>query len=249
MCYDVVHGTLSIKEYEGEFKATFVEGTVLIPFYHTTGFDHFEIPVITNRDPEHFHHFSWGLIPNWARDPADVEKKRKQNINARGEDLFERPSYKAPARSQRCMVILDGYFEHHHKDGKAFPHLVRMASKKPFAVAGLWDAWRSPAGEYINSVAIITTKANPLMRHIHNAPKFSDEPRMPAILDQSNYEAWLSDTQDKEEIKSMLVPYPADEMEAYTVPRLKGKAAIGNKPEAVERRPYPELETQQGSLF
>jgi hypothetical protein len=44
-------------------------------------------------------------------------------------------------------------------------------------------------------------------------------------------------------------PYDETALEAFTVKRLRGKEAIGNKAEAVEQFRYPELEEQQGSLF
>jgi putative SOS response-associated peptidase YedK len=42
------------------------------------------------------------------------------------------------------------------------------------ALAGLWDTWRSPAGERIRSFAIVTTQPNALCAELHN--------RMPVIL-------------------------------------------------------------------
>jgi putative SOS response-associated peptidase YedK len=42
------------------------------------------------------------------------------------------------------------------------------------ALAGLWENWRSPAGEWIRSFAIISTEPNELCAELHN--------RMPAVL-------------------------------------------------------------------
>ncbi len=42
------------------------------------------------------------------------------------------------------------------------------------ALAGLWKNWRSPAGEWIRSFAIITTEPNELCAELHNG--------MPVVL-------------------------------------------------------------------
>ena len=45
-------------------------------------------------------------------------------------------------------------------------------------VAGLWENWRSPAGEWMHSFAIITTKPNELCAELHD--------RMPLVLGPSD---------------------------------------------------------------
>jgi putative SOS response-associated peptidase YedK len=42
------------------------------------------------------------------------------------------------------------------------------------ALAGLWENWHSPAGEWIRSFAIITTTPNELCGKLHN--------HMPVVL-------------------------------------------------------------------
>jgi len=42
------------------------------------------------------------------------------------------------------------------------------------ALAGLWENWRSPAGEWVRSFAIVTTASNELCAELHN--------RMPVVL-------------------------------------------------------------------
>ena len=52
------------------------------------------------------------------------------------------------------------------------------------ALAGLWENWRSPAGEWVRSFAIITTSPNELCGEIHN--------RMPAILEPETWRSGLA---------------------------------------------------------
>jgi hypothetical protein len=63
---------------------------------------------------------------------------------------------------------------------------------------------------------------------------------------------WLKPASTKEDqqfIADLVKSYDEKALEAFTVPRLRGKEAVGNKPAAIEPVRYPELEEQQGSLF
>jgi hypothetical protein len=72
------------------------------------------------------------------------------------------------------------------------------------ALAGLWETWRSPAGERVRSFAIATTAANALLAEVHD--------RMPVFLAPWDWPAWLGETPaGPEQLKSLLVPYPAED--------------------------------------
>ena len=40
------------------------------------------------------------------------------------------------------------------------PYAIALADRRLMALAGLWENWRSPAGEWVRSFAIITTTPN-----------------------------------------------------------------------------------------
>ncbi|MBC8253012.1 MAG: SOS response-associated peptidase [Ardenticatenia bacterium] len=151
----------------------------------------------------------WGLIPSWARDPGIGSRM----INARSETVHEKPSFKGPFKSQRCLIVADGFYEWQKTNGGKVPMFIRLRSRRPFGLAGLYDVWKTLAGEKITSCTIITTNANQLVRPIHN--------RMPVILSHSDQAVWLDAApQPTERLLSLLAPYPADEMEAYAVSRM-----------------------------
>jgi putative SOS response-associated peptidase YedK len=78
------------------------------------------------------------------------------------------------------------------------------------ALAGLWENWRSPAGEWVRSFAIITTTPNELCAEIHN--------RMPVILPPEAWPTWLGEQPaDARQLKSLLAPYPSDDMMCWPV--------------------------------
>lgn len=215
------------------------------PRYFATASDHPNVPLITNEHPDEISFYSWGLIPGWAKNPNEAVKLSNQTVNAPCETMFDKPAFKEPARNKRCLILLDGFYLHHHKDELIFPYHIQMCSKEPFSVAGLWDEWVDrDSGQIKKTVSIVTTQANTLLQTIHNDPKLETGPRMPVILSAKNERDWLMPMEkksDREFLLSLCVPYPAEEMEAYTVARLKGKQAAGNTPRAIEKIEYPEL--------
>ena len=86
------------------------------------------------------------------------------------------------------------------------PLYFNLKSGRPFGFAGLYETWMSPDKKEINTCVIITTEANELIAPVHD--------RMPVILSSDQERAWLdSDTFDVPVLKSILKPYPADEMD------------------------------------
>jgi putative SOS response-associated peptidase YedK len=96
-------------------------------------------------------------------------------------------------------------------DGKTkVPFYIHTNDQPIFAFAGLWDSSRTDDGIYIESVTHITLPANNLVGEIHNTKQ-----RMPAILEKSDRDAWLTGT--REEAWETLAPYPDDLMVAWPV--------------------------------
>ena len=171
-----------------------------------------QVVVVPNNGGGRIEFFRWGLIPAWAKDP----KIGNRMINARAETLAEKPSFRNPFRRRRCLVLADGYYEWRQEPGESAktPYYIRMASKQPFAFAGMWEAWR-PQGEVepVLSCSIITCPANETLESIHH--------RMPVILDQSAYDLWLDPVEcAPDTLNHLLTPYAGEEMETFAVSRL-----------------------------
>jgi putative SOS response-associated peptidase YedK len=247
MCYDITYFTKKIQKYEERFGASY-GGSEVIPMFHASGFTHPEIPVITNAAPEEIQLYSWGLIPFWVKDLQGAAKIRNRTLNARDNTLFEKPSFRAAARKRRCLVLVDGFFDHHWHKGKSYPFFIRMANGDPFAFGGIYEHWKHE-DEVRTTVSIVTTDPNKMMEYIHNKPAKSETARMPFIVPQELEDAWLDTDLPTEDIQQLILPFPDDKMESYTVPRLRGKAYPGNIPAMQERVVYDELTTEQGNLF
>jgi putative SOS response-associated peptidase YedK len=181
------------------------------------------VAVIANNNPNRLDFFKWGLVPSWAKDPSVGNRM----INARAETLAEKPSFRTAFRRRRCLVLADGFYEWQQDPGgkSKTPMYVRLTSQKPFAFAGLWEAWNAPDGSRLLSCAIITTSPNPLMEVIHN--------RMPAILPEEAYSTWLDAAErSPADLAPLLQPYPAEEMIAFPVSRLVNSPQ-NNLPECI----------------
>jgi putative SOS response-associated peptidase YedK len=213
----------------------------LIPLHIADAYAHPKLLVFTNTKPFSPQLFHWGLIPAWIKNKADALKIAQQTLNARAETLFEKPAYRYSASHKRCLIYLDAFYEYHHYNGKTYPFHFSHLHDEPLAMAGLWEEWADKeTGELVNTVSIITTKANVLLKKIHNNPK-QNEARMPVILPREKQDEWLN-TSEKTQLEKLLIPYPEQLLKAHTVRKLKGKDASGNSPLAEEKFEYAELE-------
>jgi putative SOS response-associated peptidase YedK len=172
----------------------------------------------------------WGLIPSWSKDPSIGYK----TINARSETVATTASFREPFKSQRCLVPADGFYEWKREGKTKQPYCFEMSEGELFAFAGLWDRWRDPRGDVIESYSIITTAPNFLLADIHD--------RMPAILRPDEYDLWLDPAfRDTASVLEMLRPFDAGLMRRYPVStrvnQVQNDDAECAKP--LEREPSP----------
>lgn len=158
-------------------------------------------------------------------------------LNAIGEEMLDKPMYKEAALNRRCIVFVDGFYEWHHhfpigkkgqrlKTAVKYPHHIFLKDNPhPFMMmAGIWQPWKhtevdTETGELTETVtptfAVVTTAANEMMSNIHNTKK-----RMPVILTKELAAEWISDGLPRERIAEIAsFQYPAEKMNAYTVPK------------------------------
>jgi len=147
----------------------------------------------------------WGLVPRWAKDKAIGDRL----INARSETVREKPSFKSAYASRRCIIPVDGFYEWRAIDGQRTkqPVFIHANTGQPIAVAGIWESWRDPADGNdaiapLRTCAILTTEANAMIEPIHN--------RMPVILDEQDWDAWLDASTAMDELDALLAPAPDD---------------------------------------
>lgn len=246
MCYDVSFLTRKAEKYaqhygtEEQWKSIIKS---LSPTHHVSGFDQPRIPAITN---DHgVTHLQWSFIP--------MEFSKRNTLNARDDRIFTKESvYNESARQSRCIVMLDGFFDHHKKKGVAYPYYIELKSSEPMMVAGLWQTYKTTAEE-LDCVTLVTTRANKEMAWIHNEPAHSPASRMVFILqDKFSADLWLNGTE--EEAKDIIWPMPDDSLKYHACKPIKpnkklNRTYMGNVPGIKEKTYYTDLEEEQGSLF
>jgi putative SOS response-associated peptidase YedK len=167
-----------------------------------------EVPVVrtSSEGRRELVRMRWGLVPRWAKDPSIGAKM----INARGETLAEKPSFRTAYRRHRCLLPADGFYEwrevnapHAHKE----PLHIGMKDGSVFGLAGLYERWLSADGDVLDSCTIVTTEANALIRALHD--------RMPLIIAPQDYARWLDPAVPSAD--DLIAPYPADAMAWYPV--------------------------------
>jgi len=250
MCYDVqskletlLKRAIRFHDDEGIRRLKIELAPYLTNHYHVSGFTHPSLLIYPDKNSFTPIASVWGLVPYWVKDQKQKLQLWNNTINARGETIFEKPSFREAALKKRCVLYVDGFYEHHYHKSKPYPFFISKKDKKPMAIGGLWSEWLDKeSGEIVNTFTIVTTKANEIMKKIHNNPKLA-EARMPLILNEQDEEKWLESTPDENIIKSLIQPYTETELTYHSVQKLRGKNAVGNIPEASEEFIYEELES------
>ncbi|WP_199485191.1 SOS response-associated peptidase [Actinomadura craniellae] len=173
----------------------------------------------------------WGLVPSWAKDPGIGSRL----INARVETVHEKPSFRRAFKRRRCLLPADGFYEWYKleteegRKPRKQPYFIHPADGSLMAMAGLYELWREPDGEWLWTCTVITTEASDDVGRIHD--------RMPMVVEPSRWDAWLDPgLTDPDEVRSLLVPAMAGTMEAHPVSPAVGNVR-NNGPELI--RPLP----------
>jgi putative SOS response-associated peptidase YedK len=155
---------------------------------------------------KHLDLLKWGLIPSWAKD-SNIGSSM---INARSETVDVKPAFRTALKHRRCIIPANGYYEWREVAGSKHPLYVKLKDNNLMMFAGLWDHWKFPDGEVIESCTILTTTTNDLIKPLHD--------RMPVILDPKDIDFWL-DTQitDPEQLKSLFKSFSSELMDMYPV--------------------------------
>ncbi len=147
---------------------------------------------------------NWGLVPGWAKDPSIGNRM----INARGETVAEKPSFRSAFRHRRCLVPASGFYEWQKLTGsRKQPWHIHRPDDLPLAFAGIWEHWEADDGSVLQTCAIITTDANAQMAPIHH--------RMPVLLEPTDFPAWLDPQHDDhDQLQGLLQPCPDETLVA-----------------------------------
>jgi len=157
----------------------------------------------------------WGLVPHWVKSASDGKLRAPKLVNARAETVSTTHAFRdAWLQGQRCIVPMTAFFEDDWRSGKAVPTRVSRVDGQPMGAAGLWAQWTGPEGEALLSYTLLTVNANnhALLRRYQ--PQGSEK-RMPVLLNEGSYDAWLNVRFEK--AREFMRQYPANWLTANPV--------------------------------
>ena len=187
-----------------EFHRKFIPAEWKRPRYNVRPTQELPVVRIVDGEPE-LTLLRWGLIPSWSKEA----EPKFPTFNARAETLSEKPTFRAPFKNRRCLILIDGFYEWPKKPNQdRRPRHIRFRDRRPIALAGLWDRWTDRlTGIVVDSCTIVTTEANELLSSVPHD-------RMPVILDTAAQREWLDPgITDRDRLSALLVPRRADDME------------------------------------
>ena len=150
----------------------------------------------------------WGfLMPQTSKKTGKPIMPKAIN-NARDDKLRESRFWRASLEQRRCLIPATAFCE--TKGRKPADYywfaLAGEGRPEPFAFAGLWRHYRGTYRDEqveIDTYTMVTSTPNELVKPVH-------PDRMPVILPEDSWEAWMSAEPD--EAFDLLQTFPADKM-------------------------------------
>ncbi|WP_416545480.1 SOS response-associated peptidase [Limnohabitans sp. DCL3] len=149
----------------------------------------------------------FGLVPTWVKSASDARLRSTKLAVTRYETMSTATATRETwLKGQRCIIPMQAFLEDDWRSRKPVPTRIARVDGKPMGVAGLWERWTQD-GEEITSFTLLTVNANShalMNRYGQNG----NEKRMPAILNEGAWSAWLTAPLDK--AREFMRAYPAN---------------------------------------
>jgi|SRR5659263_8268 len=242
MCYNLSYLESKQQKYAERYKELLPGSTVkqaiqdkLPIYYFVSGFSHPLLPIVKH---DGIFSFEWGLIPFWIKDNKAAKDIQDMTLNAVGETVFEKPSFRNSVNIKRCLLGINGFYEWRDANKVKYPYFIHTKSSDIFSVGCIYESWTDKnTGEIRNTFSILTTPDNPLLESIHNLKK-----RMPLILSQEDEKKWIDPKLTPAQINELIKPYAESDMAVFTVSQNVNSVWNNrNIPESIEKFDYPEL--------
>ena len=146
----------------------------------------------------------WGLTPSWTQ-----KRDIRPLINARIETLNEKMTFKNLIKSNRCLVVADGYYEWKRQKKNKTPHYFTREDNRSMFFAGIYKD---------HQFLIITKEASSNVVDIHQ--------RQPVVINEEYLDEYFN---LKIEGTDFLRSYQAPKMKFHPVSRDVNKATNNSK--------------------
>ncbi len=229
MCYDISYKiTLeSLEDYFGSLIYDDPQINLEFDGTHIMGHSYGQHPIIyRNREDQQLHCklMEWGCIPFYVKDEKSFIRQRASMLNARSERILDdTKSYWNKIRNRRCLIPVNGIYEHRAIKGWKLkvPYYINLKSQPTFFIPGLYSVVELPdtsTGEMLKrwTYTLITRDANAIMRDIHN--NGDNRGRMPLFLPLELALQWLNDELPEADYRAILqYEIPSEELSYKTV--------------------------------
>lgn len=157
----------------------------------------------------------WGLVPSWSKDASGAARL----INARVETVATKPAFRKAFAERRCLIPSDGFYEWRPVDAagaapggrrgpRKQPYFIHPAAGGLFVMAGLYEFWRRPDGEWLTTATILTTTSTDAVGRLHD--------RMPLSVRPADWAAWL-DPARRDAAEAVALLWADDALATYPV--------------------------------
>lgn len=259
MCYDISYKiTLdSIEEYFGEIEQDAQLDIDFETSIHVLAQSHRPYPIILFEDGKYkVKPFEWGVIAEYMNTPEKVKKMRSSMCNARSEKILgDKKSYWHRIRKKRCLIPVNGIFEHREIKGwkNKVPYYIQLKERNMFCIPGLYQYSNIPdveTGEIKGTFTLITRGANTVMKQIHNS---GDQAfRMPLFLPKELELKWLQPGLTDEDIQSILdFEMPSESLDyrpVFTIRTTKPRPDLGTKLDPFDWPNLPPLGNDESEI-
>jgi putative SOS response-associated peptidase YedK len=174
---------------------------------------------VVQKDTRQLRVVRWGLVPSWSKDA----KGGARMINARMESVKDKPAFRKAYATRRCLVPADGYYEWKQEGAGKQPYFLAYRDGSPLAMAGLYEHWKSPEGQWLTTCTVITTDAPDELGEIHD--------RTPLLVPREHWATWLD--RAIEDPGELLIPGTPGVLDAWPVGKDVGNVR-NNGPELVD---------------
>jgi putative SOS response-associated peptidase YedK len=174
----------------------------------------------------------FGMLPVFAPDMIYIRHNRTHN--ARAEKVAELSAFmRAWSKPWHCIVPCEAIYAPDWRSGEHVPTRFMAASGGALGVAGLWCPWKNPAtrrAEASFTMLTINADHHPLFGLMQQFDKMrpvdKQDRRMPVILPESQYGAWLDAS--SQESTEFMRHFPAEKLTMRPEP---GRPSIQRKDE------------------
>ncbi len=249
MCHDLSFTASTVEFITDILPDVILDGQLSIDFCttsHVLSMSNRSCLCVSKRDGRaHINEFEWGLIADYMNTPELVKKYRLQMANARMENILEKKSAWYRLRKNRCLVSVNGIYEHRHVEGwkNKVPYYIRLKNSAHMLLPAFYNyspLANKETGEMTGTFSIITRPANEVMQKIHNHG--ANKHRMPVFMQPEQALAWINESNTDEDLMRILQhEIPSEDLDAWPVYMIRTTAQRPDNKEKFMEYAYENL--------